>query len=220
VEFAIWATPLVCGFLLVSWLALGRTLGRMGYRIPLSAMPWLLVALGATWAVKIAFRYHGKFESRNVGELLDDMGVSQMRPRAVEMTGEVIGNGVPGAFWSPDLVLKDETGLMFLYYRSSIPLGRFVFALRHADRLVGEPARVWGWYRRGVKPYVEIAKVTSRVVKGRKGKGSTTLFGGEGVSGPVEYEDLVERSYSRWIQLALAGGCAAVGIIWMMMAGS
>ncbi len=109
---------------------------------------------------------------------------------------------------------------MFLYYRSSIPLGRFVFALRNADRLVGEQVKVWGWYRRGLKPYVEIAKVESRVVKARKGGGSTTLFGGESVSAPVEYEDVVERSYSRWIQLALAGAVVTVGIVWLLAAGS
>ncbi|MES2391387.1 MAG: hypothetical protein V4555_07090, partial [Acidobacteriota bacterium] len=104
-EFALWAAPLVCGFLLVSWMWLSRPLEKMGLHltIPANAMPWLVITLGVTWAVKIAFRYHGTFAKKNVGELLDDMDVSQMRPRAVEMTGEVIGNGVPGAFWSPDL---------------------------------------------------------------------------------------------------------------------
>jgi len=82
-----------------------------------------------------------------------------MRPRAVEIEGEIIGHGIPGAVWSADLVLQDETGLMFLYYRSSIPFGRLFFALRSADRLIGERVKVRGWYRRGLKPYVEVARV-------------------------------------------------------------
>lgn len=137
-----------------------------------------------------------------------------MRPRAVEIAGEVIGHGIPGAIWSADLVLKDETGLMFLLYRSSIPLSRLFFALRSADRVNGERVVVQGWYRRGLKPYVEIAKIESTVPVARKAKGPMTLFQGDVQNlKPEARETLVERSYSRWIQLgasalAVAGGVA------------
>jgi hypothetical protein len=67
-----------------------------------------------------------------------------------------------------------------------------------------------------LKPYVELAKIESRVAKARTGSGPTTLFGGEGTSGPVEYEELVERSYSRYIQLAGAAVCVAVGVVWWL----
>jgi hypothetical protein len=160
-------------------------------------------------------RYEGTFECRQVGDLLDDLDVSQMRPRAVELEGEVIGHGIPGAFWSPDLVLNDETGRMFLLYRSSIPFGRFLFAIRNADRFVGERVTVQGWYRRGIKPYVEISRVETRVAKARKQAGLSTLFGNNPLEA-VEYETLVARSYSRWIQLAATGVCAGVGIILLL----
>jgi hypothetical protein len=113
-------------------------------------------------------------------------------------------------------VLQDETGLMFLYYRSSIPLGRFFFAISSADRLVGERVKVRGWYRRGLKPYIEIARVEAKVMKARKGRGSVSLFGGEDAFEPVEYEELVERSYSQWIQLAATAVCVAVGAVWLL----
>jgi Zn-dependent protease with chaperone function len=216
VEFLFWLAPLVCGFLLVSWLWIGRSLERMGVTIPRDALAWLLLTLGVTWAARIAFRYHGRFVPKKVGELLEDLGVSQMRPRAVEMEGEVVGHGVPGAFWSPDLVLQDESGLMFLYYRSSIPLGRLLFAVRNADSFVGERVKVRGWYRRGIKPYVELARIEATVNKPAKGSGMTTLFGSGDASAPLEYEQLVARSYSRWIQLAAAAVCATVGIIWLL----
>lgn len=215
IEFLFWAAPLVCGFVLFTLGWIGRPLRQL-LPLPAHLAPWLLIALGATWAARIAFRYRGTFESARVEDLLEDMSVSQMRPRAVELTGEVLGHGVPGAFWSPDLVMRDETGMMFLLYRSSIPFGRLLFAIRSADRFVGETITVRGWYRRGLKPYVELTSIEGRVSKAQKSKGLTTLFGGEEGWAPLEYEQLKERSYSVWIQLAVAAGCAAVGVVWML----
>ena len=216
VEFLFWLAPLACGFLLVSYLWVGRSLRGMGSQVPPHFLPWMLIALGVTWAARIGFRYRGRFVRAQVSDLLDDLGVSQMRPRAVEMEGEVIGHGIPGAAWSADLVLQDETGLMFLYYRSSIPFGRLAFALRSADRLIGERVKVCGWYRRGLKPYVEVARVEAKVSKARKGRGMTTLFNGQDAAEPLEYEQLVERSYSQWIQLALTAVCVAAGVVWLL----
>jgi hypothetical protein len=216
VEFLFWLAPLACGFLLLSWFWIGRPLVRMGVTLPDHAIAWLMLTLGVTWAARIAFRYHGVFQPKKVDVLIEDLGVSQMRPRAVEMEGEVIGHGVPGAFWSPDLVLQDDTGMMFLYYRSSVPFGRLFFAVRSADRFVGERVKVRGWYRRGIKPYVELARIEATVNKPAKGSGITSLFGQNGASAPLEYEQLVERSYSRWWQLAAAAVSATVGIIWLL----
>jgi heat shock protein HtpX len=216
VEFVFWAAPLVCGFLLFTWWWIGRDLRHLGFAFPANFLPWLLVATGITWGARIGFRYRGVFQRKQVRELIEDLGVSQMRPRAVEIEGEIIGHGVPGAFWSPDLVLRDETGLMFLLYRSSIPLGRLFFALRSADRLQGERVKVQGWYRRGLRPYVEMSRVEARVSKATPGSGPVSIFGKDGASAPIEYETLVERSYSRWIQLAVSAACAAAGVLWLM----
>lgn len=215
IEFLFWAAPLVCGFLFFTWEWIGRDLRHRGVVLPNHFMPGLLIALGVTWAARIAFRYRGVFERKRVVELLDDMQVSQMRPRAVEIEGEIIGHGVPGAFWSPDLVLRDETGMMFLLYRSSVPFGRLLFALRSADRLVGERVNVQGWYRRGLKPYIEMSRVEARVSKA-SGAAFVSLFNKEDSSRPLEYEQIVERSYSRWIQLAASAASAAAGIVWLM----
>jgi len=216
VEFLFWVAPLACGFVLASYLWIGKSLRAMGYQPPQHFVAWLLIALGVTWAARIAFRYRGSFAPVQVGNLLEDMEVSQMRPRAVELDGEIIGHGIPGAVWSADLVLQDSTGMMFLYYRSSIPFGRLAFALRSADRLIGERVKVRGWYRRGLKPYVEVARVEARVSKARKGRGMTTLFAGKDASAPIEYEELVERSYSQWIQLGLSAACVALGAMWLL----
>jgi heat shock protein HtpX len=216
VEFLFWLAPLACGFVLISSLWLRRSLHDFGISLPHNFVAWLLLALGVSWAARIAFRYSGTFTRAKVTDLLDDLSVSQMRPRAVELEGEVIGHGVPGAFWSPDLVLNDETGMIFLLYRSSVPFGRLFFAVRSADRLIGERITIKGWYRRGLKPYVEIARVEARVPKPAAGRGLTTLFNAAPTNTPTDYETLIERSYSRWLQLAAAAVCAGTGIIFLL----
>ena len=188
----------------------------MGIVLPAHLTPWLLTLLGVSWALRIAFRYHGQFKPATVENLLDDLAVSQMRPRAVAIEGEIVGNGLPGAYWSPDLLLRDDTGLIFLYYRSSIPFGRLFFALRSADRMIGERVKVQGWYRRGMRPYIEMSRVEARVVKPLSDRDNISIFSSEIMATPTEYEQLVERSYSCWIQLAASAACTAAGLIWLL----
>jgi len=215
IEFAIWAAPLVCGFLLFSSFWIGRPLAQLGVQIPEHFAPILLIVMGVTWGLRIAYRYRGQFKSSQVQELLEDMAVSQMRTRAVEMQGEIVGNGVPGAFWSPDLVLRDKTGLMFVLYRSSIPLGRLWFAVSNADRYIGEQVTIKGWYRRGLRPYVELSQIET-VVTETRGSGPVTLFGTGNAAESLKSVHLVSRSYSRWIQMAGSALATAIGIIWLL----
>jgi hypothetical protein len=216
VEFLFWVAPLICCFLLFTWMWIGRNSHRFGIVLPDHFVPWLLVALGVTWAARIGFRYYGDFEPAQVKDLLADQSVSQMRTRAVEIEGEIAGNANPEARWSPDLIMKDDTGSMLLHYRSSIPLARLAFAFHTADRLVGQPVKVQGWYRRGSEPYIEISRIEACVAKPTADTGLISLFGKEGDRRQLQYEFLVERSYSRWIQLQLSAACAAAGIVWLL----
>jgi hypothetical protein len=215
-EFTVWAAPLLCGFVILSYLWVGRDLAQFGLVAPDGFLGGMLMALGVTWAARIAYRYRGVFQAANVGELLEDMAVSQMRPRAVELKGQVIGHGIPGAVWSADLVLKDETGLMFLYYRSSLPFGRLYFAVKNADRLVGDTVTVRGWYRRGLRPYVEISRIEGDTVEARSASAPATLFGGEDVSAPPRYEHVTGRSYSQWIQLGMTAVAFVAGLVMVL----
>jgi len=219
VEFFFWAAPFVCTAALFFEGFFHRTISALGIALPENLTPWLLIAVGASWALRIAFRYRGRFEPRQVQQLLEDLGVSQMTPRAVELQGEIIGNGVPGAFWSPDLVMQDATGQMFVLYRSSIPFGRLFFALTDAYRFIGETVTVKGWYRRGLRPYVELSEISATVSKAPMAKGeSISLFSqstldAAAASTPVT---LRQRSYSRWIQLGVAAVVAGIGVIWLL----
>jgi len=214
VEFFFWAIPVLAGAGLIALAYFRRPIANLGVVLPENLFPWLFVALGVGWAARIMFRYQGTYRPETVETLLEDMDVSQMRPRAVELRGEVVGNGIPGAFWSPDLVMRDQTGMMFLLYRSSIPFGRLWFGITDAHRFIGEQVTVEGWYRRGLKPYVEIARLTATVTKTDNTPGMVTLFGGKDRN--LESETLVQRSYSRWIQLAAAAALTAGGAVFLL----
>ena len=189
-EFLLWATPWLgaaAGFVVFfhpEWLA------HLGYPLPPNAKLWLLVAFGAAWIARISYRYRGTFADATVGTLLEDVEVSQMRPRAVRLKGEILGQGVPGAFWSADLVLRDATGLLFVLNRLSIPFARFVFAITEAESYIGKTVEIEGWYRRGLTPYVEMSRLTA--------EGGAT-----------------HRAWSRWVQYALAVGMVAGALVWL-----
>lgn len=216
IEFFFWLAPLACGFLLVSDMWIGRRLAALGLTLPATFDAWLFAILGVTWMARIAFRYHGRFRRANVADLLDDLSASQMRPRAVEITGEIIGQGVPGAFWCPDLVLQDESGMVYILYRASIPFARIFFALGNVDRLMGEKVTIKGWYRRGLKPYIEMSSIEANLPKYKGGSGPISLLGSSGESNTEEWEHFLHRSYSRWIQTAAAAVCTAIGILWLI----
>jgi len=214
VEFLFATAPLLCGSFLCALLWIGRYPSHLGAEASQHLVPWLLMALGVAWAARIGFRYRGSFERSRVNDLIQDQSVSQMRPRAVEIEGEVVSRGMPGTFWGPDLMLNDGTGSIFLYFRSSIPLGRLFFAFYSANRFIGEHVRLQGWYRRGLRPYIELSRIEAVVTKPVTGEGSLSVFRNDCEKLKIEYEILMERSYSRWIQLAASAAFTAAGIIW------
>ena len=192
IEFILWAAPFVTGFALLTakyW----RPQDILGITLPLHLDALLLMATGMAWILRTLFRYGGEFQPATIGRLLEDMEVSQMRPRAVRLKGTVLGRGVPGAFWSPDLVLRDATGVLFVLYRQSIPFARFFFGTTEAASYIGQEVELEGWFRRGMTPYVEMSKLTSE-------------------------HGTVHRTYSRWIQCLLS--LVAIGIGWLWMSGS
>ena len=190
VEFFVWVLPVLASSFLLASLWFSSVLAYLHIELPENFRPLMLIALGVTWFGRILFRYRGEFQSANIGRLLEDLEVSQMRPRAVKLIGEILGRGEPGAFWSPDLVLRDETGIIFLLYRSSIPFARLLFGWGSAEQYVGRKVTVEGWFRRGLRPYVEMSKLTDSEGKSR-------------------------RLYSRWIQCGGAAIAVMLGWLWL-----
>ncbi|MGD0496901.1 MAG: M48 family metalloprotease [Bryobacteraceae bacterium] len=189
-EVALWAAPGLCAAAIALIVWQGKWMSARGLGLPPRAIPALLVFGGVAWMLRVYCRYRGEFQPAAIGQLIEDVEVSEMRPRAVRLEGEILGQGVPGAFWSPDLVLQDSTGMLFVLYRQSIPLARFFFAITEAEKWIGKKVAIEGWFRRGTRPYVEMSRLT-----GEDGK--------------------AHRTYSRWVQYALAAAAVAIGWAWL-----
>lgn len=190
-ELLLWAAPWVSGTVLLALLALRNRMMDWGIQMPAALAPLLLLLTGVTWILRTWFRYCGKFETTTIRSLMSDVHVSQMRPRAVRLEGEILGFGVPGAFWSPDLVLRDDTGMIFVLYRQSIPFVRLIFALTNAGSYIGHKVTIEGWFRRGLRPYLEMAR----------------LAGADGRT---------HRAYARWVQHGLAGALIVLALAWLV----
>ncbi len=178
IEVFLWAAPMACLFFVMLSVGLNEWLTRYRVHVPGNTISYVAIFAGLTLMLRTWCRYNGEFQPATIGSLIEDVEVSEMHPRAVRLEGEILGRGVPGAFWSPDLVLRDSSGIIFLLHRQSIPLARLLFALTSADEYIGRKVTVEGWFRRTVRPYVEMSSLTGEDGKSR-------------------------RAYSRWVQYAL-----------------
>jgi Zn-dependent protease with chaperone function len=192
-EVVLWAAPVIAAWALFFGFTSEHWFGAHGLDVTPDIAAKLLVFTGAAWILRTWYRYHGEVQPATIGTLIRDTEVSQMRARAVRVTGEIVGRGVPGAFWSPDLVLRDDTGMLFILYRQTIPFARLLFAL-NADEYIGQSVVIEGWFRRGLRPYIEMSSLTTNDGKTR-------------------------RAWSRWVQYLLAAGAMAGGYLWLSAIG-
>lgn len=127
---------------------------------------WLGIAIagyGLGLLIKNLFRYRwGQFAPANVAKLMGEVKVSPVRPVPAELSGTIIGKGVPGLIYSEDFVLRDTTGILFLDYQQPLAIWNFLFGLLKAGELQGEAVRVKGWFRRAPVPYFEIYQMETQ----------------------------------------------------------
>lgn len=120
---------------------------------PRLGLAFLLGGLG--WVVRLAFSYPKAHEACTVKDCMAESDVSRIKGRPGVLTGTIIGRGVPGLFWSKDLVLQDETGFITLLYQQPLGFLETLFGLLKAESLIGREVTVRGWFRRGPSPYFE-----------------------------------------------------------------
>jgi heat shock protein HtpX len=98
----------------------------------------------------------GEFPPSTVATLLSSVKVSGVRSIPARLAGTIIGRGIPGLVYSEDLVLRDDTGFIFLDYRQPFRLLELWFGLARAGDLVGRKVIATGWYRRAPTPFLEL----------------------------------------------------------------
>lgn len=136
------------GIILVQGLFFGISFDLLGVLV--------LIVSGAWW-LKRRFSYRHTFDDqRDVRSLIGEVKVSRIRSIPCTIRGKIIGRGVPGLFYSEDLVLQDDTGFIILDYRQPIRLLEFIFGWVKAEKLIGLRGEAVGWYRRAPKPYFEM----------------------------------------------------------------
>jgi heat shock protein HtpX len=92
-EFLVWVAPYLTGGILLSRWWFGEICNRFHIEFPPGTTSLLIATTAALSIVKIWFRYHGDYGVAKVGELIRDLDVSQMRPRAVRIKGKILGRG-------------------------------------------------------------------------------------------------------------------------------
>ncbi|NDJ76484.1 MAG: hypothetical protein GYB65_09510, partial [Chloroflexi bacterium] len=149
------------------WIGAGAGLLLSGMMAVSSNVSGVMGAVGATlllfslgWLLKRMFSYPHIFtEPRTVRSLVSEVEVSGVRPIPCVMEGEIIGRGIPGLFWSEDLVLQDDGGYIIMDYRQPLRILEILFGWVRAEKLVGKRVRAYGWYRRTARPYFELRRL-------------------------------------------------------------
>jgi hypothetical protein len=125
---------------------------------------WLssaIVLFGFGYLYQLYFRYPTSiYPEMSVKTLLHQVKVSDIRPIPCTVKGTVRGKGVPGYIFSDDLVLQDDTGIIFLDHRQPLAIWEWIWGWLRGDSMVGKEITVQGWYRRSPMPYIEINTFT------------------------------------------------------------
>ena len=97
---------------IISLLAGLRTV-ELGELTPVIAVGLILFGV-ARLVENLFISRGGHYAPMSVSALLKKVKVSPLRPVRCEVRGKIIGRGVPGLIISEDLILRDETGIIFL----------------------------------------------------------------------------------------------------------
>lgn len=116
-------------------------------------------SVGAIIRTIKSYPKRGGFSHYSVMSLLKFIKISPVRSHSVTLKGYILGRADAGNIFSEDLVLRDQTGMIFLNHE---PFGlNILFALFRYKKFQGKEVQVTGWYRRSPTPYVEVKKITS-----------------------------------------------------------
>jgi Zn-dependent protease with chaperone function len=147
--------------------AIGVIVGIIAYAflnlllgINLGVVGLMVFCVSAGWWLKRRFSYRHNFDAQETVEgLIEEVKVSRVRSIPCTIRGKIIGRGVPGLFYSDDLVLQDATGFIVLDYRQPLRIFEFLFGWIKAEKLIGEQGEAVGWYRRAPRPYFEMRRL-------------------------------------------------------------
>jgi heat shock protein HtpX len=139
---------------------LGLAFGLGMHKVSAGSVGAVVLCVGIASLLRTRYMYPmAQFADKQVHDLLPEIKVSRIRCIPAILRGKIIGRGIPGLYWSQDLVVQDETGFMVLQYHQPLRVLQFLFGLFKAGEFVGEDVVAEGWYRRFPMPYLELWQV-------------------------------------------------------------
>lgn len=126
--------------------------GSSSYRF-IKEKPLYLSILGLSILIKYYFSYGKRYEEKSIRELLEREDASPVKGIPAILKGKVIGKGIPGLFYSEDLVVDDGTGIMLVDYRQPLKILQWIFGLFELEKYMEKEVEIIGWYKRSSKPY-------------------------------------------------------------------
>ncbi|MEM3396445.1 MAG: zinc metalloprotease HtpX [Thermoplasmata archaeon] len=151
---------IVCGVLLMwyGW-SHGFTTQKLAWTF-LFGCAFFMFMVGL-WGVGylLGYAYPFRFKESEVVSLLENPKASPIKGIPVRLQGRIIGRGIPGLFYSEDMKLDDDTGLLLIDYHQISKLIDFFVGIFGTERHVGKTVVVEGWYRRSIIPYLELYKM-------------------------------------------------------------
>lgn len=131
--------------------------------VAMGSVGLILFGVGLGLTVRGLYRF-GSLSSAapaSVLDLMSDPYASPLRGRPVVLEGRVIGRADAGNRVDEDFTIEDRGGgLMMINYESLFgPLGNLWFGWKKVAKIVGQPIRVVGWFRRGVSQQVDLARM-------------------------------------------------------------
>ncbi|HYF84172.1 MAG TPA: zinc metalloprotease HtpX [Clostridia bacterium] len=117
--------------------------------------PLYMILLGAALLIKFYYSYGKDYQEYKLKELLSNEDASPVKGIPAVIEGKVIGRGIPGYFFSEDLVIDDGTAIMLIDYRQPHRIFEIIFSLARVEELKEKDVKVVGWYKRGHRPYFQ-----------------------------------------------------------------
>lgn len=117
-----------------------------------------LFGVGAGGVIKTVWSFpKGPFIDSAIASLLKKIKVSPVTSYPVRLKGTVIGRGLAGNIFSEDMVLRDQTGIIFLDFQHG--LSNIYFSFFKLEEFIGQEVIIEGWYRRAPLPYIELKNI-------------------------------------------------------------
>lgn len=128
---------------------------------PTATVGFMLMGFSVGSVMKWIFTYKGSFKECKIFDLLSKTKVSMVRSVPAIIRGKIVGRGVAGYILSEDVLLQDDTGFIYVDYRTGISWGDLAYGYFITSGLIGKDAVMKGYFRRALFPYFEVIEIVT-----------------------------------------------------------